>query len=107
MRRWTIEDRYGNIVCFTEERWQHILEARPELEPYLDKFLDTLRTGRRTQDRLIPNEYRYYKRFDKLLPENTHLVAIAVFKTEIDEDGEFVSNNFVVTGWANYIWSQR
>jgi hypothetical protein len=91
----------------TEERWQHILKSRPELEPFLDGFLDTLHTGRRTQDSLIPNEYRYYKRFDELLPENNHLVAVVVFKTELDADGEFVSNNFVVTGWANYIRSQR
>ena len=61
MHKWTIQDRYGNIIYFTEERWLHILESRPELEPYLDLFLETLRTGRRQQDSLIPNEYRYYQ----------------------------------------------
>jgi len=49
------------------------------------------------------NEYRYYKRFDELLPENNHLVVIIVFKTRLDEHGKYVPNNFVVTGWAKYI----
>lgn len=107
MNKWTVQDRYGNTIYFTEERWQHILESRPELEPYLEHFLDTLRTGHRRQEPLIPNEYRYYKRFDELLPENNHLVVIVVFKTRLGEDGKYTPNNFVVTGWANYIRPKR
>jgi hypothetical protein len=107
MRKWTVQDRYGNTIYFTEERWQHILESRPELEPHFNKFLETLRTGRRKQDPLIPNEYRYYQRFDELLPENNHVVVIVVFKTRPDEQGQYVPNNFVVTGWAKYIRPKR
>ncbi|MFZ2358253.1 MAG: hypothetical protein WA040_02800 [Anaerolineae bacterium] len=103
MRKWTVQDRYGNTIYFTEERWQHVLESRPELEPYLDLFLETLRSGRRNQDALIPNEYRYYRRFDELLPDNNHMVVVVVFRTRLDEQGQYVPNNFVVTGWANYI----
>lgn len=103
MRKWTVQDRYGNTIYFTEERWQHVLESRPELEPYLDMFLETLRSGRRNQDPLIPNEYRYYSRFDELLPDNNHMVVVVVFKTRLDEQGQYVPNNFVVTGWAKYI----
>ena len=106
MDKWIVQDRYGNSIYFTEERWLHILESRPELESYLDLFLETLRTGRREQDPLIPNEYRYYKRFDALLPENSHLIMVVVFKQQLDAQGKYVANNFVVTGWANYIWSQ-
>lgn len=90
----------------TRERWLHILESRPELEPYLDQFLETLRTGRREQDPLAPNEYRYFKRFEELLPEHNHLIMIVIFRTQLNDDGDYVQNNFVVTGWANYIWSQ-
>lgn len=103
---WTVQDRYGNAIYMTNERWLHILDSRPELEPYLDMFLETLRTGRRTQDPLAPNEYRYFKRFDELMPEHNHLVMIVIFKTRLDDSGEYVPNNFVATGWANYIWSQ-
>lgn len=104
MQRWEIVDRYGNIIYFTEERWLHILKSRPELESFFDLFLETLRTGRRHQDSLIPNEYRYFKPFDELLPDNNHLVVIVIFQTRLDEDGQYTTNNFVVTGWANYIW---
>ena len=79
----------------------------PELDPHFDKLLETLRTGRRKQDALIPNKYRYHKRFDELLPENNHLVLIVVFQTRLDEHGQYLPNNFVVTGWANYIRPQR
>ena len=105
--KWTVQDRFGNTVYFTEERWRHILESRPELEPLLDQFLDTLRTGRRQQDSLVPNEYRYFKRFDEMLPENNHLVVVVVFKTRLNEQGNYVPNNFVLTGWAQYILSKR
>lgn len=104
MDRWTIQDRFGNNIYFTAERWQHILESRPELEPYFELFLETLRTGRRKQDPLVPNEYRYYKQFDELLPDNNHLILIVIFKKQLDDNGEYVANNFVVTGWANYLW---
>jgi hypothetical protein len=106
-QRWTVQDRYGNIVYLTAERWQHILESRPELELYLDHVLDTLRTGDRKQDALIPNKYRYSKYFEALLPENTHLVFVVIFQTRLDAQGQYIPNNFVVTGWATYIWSQR
>ena len=62
-KRWTVQDRYGNSIYLTEERWQHILASRPELELLLKEFLDTLRLGSRTQNALIPNEYRYAKYF--------------------------------------------
>jgi hypothetical protein len=107
MQTWTVQDRYGNTIYFTEERWRHILESRPELEPHFNQFLETLQTGRRRQDTLIPNKYRYYRRYNDLWPENNHLVIIVVFQTKIDEHGQYVPNNFVVTGWANYIRSQR
>ncbi|WP_423225271.1 hypothetical protein [Candidatus Amarolinea aalborgensis] len=105
--KWTVQDRFGNTVYFTEERWRHILESRPELEPLFNQFLDTLRTGRRQQDSLVPNEYRYFKRFDEMLPENNHLVVVVVFKTRLNEQGNYVPNNFVLTGWAQYIHSKR
>lgn len=107
MRKWTVQDRYGNTIYLTEERWHHILESRPELEALFDQFIETIRTGKRKQDALIPNEYFYYKQFNELLPENNYLVAIVIFKSQLNESGEYVHNNFVVTGWAKYIISRR
>ena len=107
MKKWTVQDRYGNTIYLTEERWNHILESRPELEPFLELFLDTIRMGRRREEALIPNEYRYYKQYDELLPGNNHLIVKVVFKTRLDETGSYIPNNFVVTGWQKYIISKR
>lgn len=107
MKKWIVQDRYGNSIYLTEERWHHILESRPELELFFDEFLETIQTGRRTQDALIPNEYRYFKRLDELLPGNNYLIAVVIFKTQLDEAGNYVPNNFVVTGWAKYIIPKR
>lgn len=107
MKKWTVQDRYGNTIYLTEERWHHILVSRPELEPFLNRFLETIRTGRRKQDALIPNEYHYFKQFDELLQENNHLIAVVIFKTQLDEAGNYIPNNFVVTGWAKYIVPKR
>jgi len=30
MKKWTVQDRYGNTIYLTEERWHHILESRPD-----------------------------------------------------------------------------
>ncbi len=106
MSIWVVQDRYRNEIYLTEERWEHILESRPELESLLDDFLETIRSGQRKQDALIPNKYRYFKQFDSLLPENNHLVVIVIFKTTVDEQGNYIPNNFVVTGWAKYIISK-
>ncbi len=42
---WTVRDRQGNEIYLTEERWQHILTSRPEMEPFLDEFLETKGKG--------------------------------------------------------------
>jgi len=107
MKKWTVQDRYDNTIYLTEERWHHILESRPELEPFFDKFLETIRVGQRKQDVLIPNEYRYFKQFDELLLENNHIIVVVIFKTQPNEVGNYVPNNFVVTGWAKYIVTKR
>jgi hypothetical protein len=39
MKKWIVQDRHGNTIYLTEERWNHILESRPEMEPFLEQFL--------------------------------------------------------------------
>ena len=67
-RRWTVADRYGNMVYLTEERWNHIIEDinHPELEDYETYFQDVIKTGRRTQDTLNPQKYRYIALLNQL-----------------------------------------
>jgi hypothetical protein len=85
MQKSTVIDRYGNMIYFTKERWLHILESRPELDPHFALFLEMLRSGRREQDAIIPNEYLYTKRFKERLPENSHVTIVVVFKKQVDQ----------------------
>ena len=85
-----IRDRYGNEIELTDERWAHIIKGHPELEEFLRDVLETVRTGRRRQDPLEPQKYRYTKAFDRLPFDATHLVVIV----------KLVRNNFVVTAYA-------
>ena len=63
----------------------------------------TVRTGRRKQDALDPNKYRYFKQFDLLPFGDSHVVVIVICKLMADDDGNEMANNFVVTGWTQLI----
>ena len=58
--RWELYDRYGNKIYMTAERWLHAQEKRPWLVEYLEPTLETIRRGRRQQDPLNPQKYKYY-----------------------------------------------
>jgi len=103
--RWTVQDRYGNSVYLTQERWEHIIESinHPEMEEYEEELKETVRIGIRKQDSLNPQKFRYSKEFDNLPADNTHIVAIALFGVREGEIGEIVSNNFIVTAYQKEI----
>lgn len=99
-KRWGIYDRYGNNIYITEERWEHIIdpENHPEMEEYEDELKETIRSGRRSQDPLNPQKYRYSMAFDDL-PGNTHIVAIILCRFKEGKNGQPVPNNYVVTAY--------
>lgn len=104
-RRWTVEDRYGNSIYLTQERWDHIIDSinHPEMKEYEQKLKETVETGIRKQDSLNPQKFRYSKELDKLPSDNTHIVAIVLFRINESRNGEIVSNNFIVTAYQKEI----
>ncbi len=100
-KRWSVYDRYGNNIYISSERWEHIIdpENHPEMEEYEDKLKETVRSGRRTQDPLNPQKYRYSKAFDDLRFGNTHIVAIVLCRFKEGELGQPVPNNYIVTAY--------
>ena len=91
----------------TPERWQHALEKRPWLAPYLDDVLATIRRGRRRQDPLNPRKYKYYATWDALWPEFNHLVVIVLFGERLEQMGHTVPNNYVTNVWAVFIYGDE
>lgn len=100
-KRWSIYDRYGNNIYITEERWEHIIdpENHPEMEEYEDELKETIRSGRRSQDPLNPQKYRYFMAFDDLPFGNTHIVAIILCRFKEGKSSQPIPNNYVVTAY--------
>jgi len=103
-KRWTVQDRYGNDIYLTDERWEHITEAinHPEMINYEEELQATIRRGQRKQDTFNGQKYRYSRAFDTLPERNTHLVAIVLFRF-IENNGMIVPNNYVVTAYMKEI----
>jgi hypothetical protein len=104
-KRWTVQDRHGNAIYLTEERWAHVVDAlnHPEVAPFEEHIKATLRKGRRRQEPLNPRKYRYSFPFDDLPGDNTHVVVIVLFGFSIDDQVGAVPNNFVATAFLKHI----
>lgn len=57
----------------------------------------------RKQDPLNPQKYRYIKPFDDLAEDNTHIIAIVLFRFSEGPDGQPVPNNYIVTAYQKEI----
>jgi hypothetical protein len=101
--RWTTRDRDGNDVYLTDERWLHVCDHHPEMEPYEAHLRETIRSGKRRQDSLNPQKYRYLSRCPDLPESNTHLEAIVLFRFGQDGDGRLMPNNYIVTAYQKHI----
>ncbi len=108
-RRWSVQDRYGNPIYITQERWEHIIHEanHPEMEEYEASLKKTLQSGRRTQDPLNPRKYRYVAFFDDLPDDVNTIVVIVLFGIEVVEFGRSIPNNYVATAFFKHIRPKR
>lgn len=90
-----MKDQYGHEIYLTDERWRHICEEHPEMQPYKRRVLETVRRGRRFQDSIRPEVYLYYRDYRDLPHGNTAIVVVVRFG--FYPDG--TENNFVLTGY--------
>lgn len=98
---WTQRDRFGNEIYLTRERWAHIIDPdnHPEVAPFSDYVIETIRLGRRRQDPYDPNSYQYYRSFPDLPDDNTHLVVCVRFRWRTNPDGSMQEEKFVTTAY--------
>ncbi len=104
-KRWTLCDRHGNEIYLTQERWEHVIDDlnHPEMAGCEEQFQETIRIGSRRQDPLNPRKYRYRKAFDDLAEDNTHIIAVVLFRFNKDPVGRPVPNNYIVTSYQKEI----
>ncbi len=88
MAREIVNDRWGNEIYLTDERWAHILETHDEMINYRPQVLMTVRAGQRRQDPFDPTKYKYSKPFRDLPEGFTHLVVVVKFawREELEVD---------------------
>ncbi len=90
---WSTQDRYGNEIILTDERWQHIVDGHWELTNLLDEVLETIQLGRRKQTANDPSKFQYSKRFSDLPYGYTHILVIV----------RLVPNKFVITAYPKRV----
>lgn len=71
-----VTDRWGNRVTLTNERWRHIIEWHPELEGFQEEVLETIQKGRRRQDPIDQQKYKYIYPVRGLPFGLTHIVVV-------------------------------
>jgi len=99
-----VHDRWGNAIYLTDERWEHILEFHEEMVDFREELFTTLQQGRRRQEPLDPSVYTYFHPFDYLSGENTHIITIVKFVSQL-ASGKEVPNNFVLTAYQKVLYS--
>ena len=72
----SVTDLLGHEVYLTDERWAHVCEEHPEMQPYES---ETVQRGRRFQDSVRPDVFLYYRDFENLPADNTTIVVVARF----------------------------
>lgn len=73
------------------------------MSDYENELKETIRQGIRKQDSLNPQKFRYTKAFNNLPKDNTHIVAITLFKFQEQDKGKIKPNNFIVTAFLKEI----
>lgn len=103
-KRWTIQDRYGNSIYLTHERWRHIIAPynHPDMQKFEVYLQTTIQQGYRQQDALNFQKYRYSKSFAKLANDNSHIVAIVLFRFRQENELQ-VPNNYIVTAYQKEV----
>lgn len=70
---------------------------------YEEHLKETIHSGQRKQDPLNPQKYHYVKTFDDLVEDNTHIIAIVLFRLSEGEAGKPVPNSYIVTAYQKEI----
>ena len=64
---------------------------------------EAVASGQRRPDSLNPQKYRYTKAFADLPADNTHIVAIILFRFRRGNDGKPLPNNYIVTAYMKEV----
>lgn len=89
-----VQDKYGNVIYLTDERWEHIVERHPVLKDHKEKVLSVVRSSDHSRHDVKWNVFLYRKAFVEVSPLHTHIEVAVVFDTKLGQP-----NNFIVTAY--------
>lgn len=70
-------DRFGNEIHLTDERWTYIRVQHPEISPYLEEIIETLRAPEVVKKSKRDGKvHLYFKFFDHILGGKFILVVV-------------------------------
>ena len=88
-----VQDRFGNTIYLTDERWKHIVKTHHQLNGRRAEVLKAVRLGKRTQDVVLPYKF-YYNHPTQFLTPFQEIEAVVVFRWRQNQP-----NNFIVTAY--------
>ena len=74
-------------------------KRHPEIIGYEEYVLKTLRSGRRKQQPLELDIFKYAQSYDDLPAPHTQVIVVVKFGEKIDEQGQVKPNNFILTAY--------
>jgi hypothetical protein len=92
-----VQDRQERTIYLTQERWEHALDHPGMHDDLLDRVLETIRKGRRSQDSYDLAKFKYTRGFLNLPMSYTHIVVVVKFGWQEEEPP--IANNFVLTAY--------
>jgi len=88
-----VQDRFGNTIYLTDERWKHIVKSHYQLNGHRAEVLKAVRLGKRTQDVVLPYKF-YYNYPIQFLTPFQEIEVVVVFRWRQNKP-----NNFIVTAY--------
>ncbi len=92
-----VQDKHGNPIYLTDERWNHIVNRHSILRNFKNEILKTIRIGKRNQDDLHPDQFFYRQAFSTLPFNYTHIEVVIVFRFKNDQPSNFVVTAYPIT----------
>lgn len=89
-----IQDRYGNIIYLTDERWEHIIKYHPILNGHRVEVLSAVRSGNREQDPFSWEKFYYTKTIRHWKGRFKKIRVVVLFHKKNDKP-----NNFIVAAY--------
>lgn len=96
-----VQDRWGHTIYLPWERWEHALGHPGMHQGLLDYVVETLRKGRRKQDKYEQDKFKYTFKFPDLPMDYTHVEVVVKFGWQGTPAS---ANNFVLTAYLVEKW---